>query len=190
VGVEETELALAPGEHTLCAQAADADHVAGEATAEVTFTVVGGDAGATTSTEEEEAEGGGDETWEGTVTGTFQAGPDCTPGTSDGRISVVVERDPGGVFGAVTGEGSTTSSEYTCAFPEGSTTISETVLPYTITGSKGEDEKGGYFELTFSDGVTMTLEISGTTATGTQDMSAGGGYTSVTTVELTCVSGC
>jgi hypothetical protein len=44
--------------------------------------------------------------------------------------------------------------------------------------------------LEFPDGVTMELAITGTTARGTQDNSAGGGYTSVTTVELTCVSGC
>jgi hypothetical protein len=43
--------------------------------------------------------------------------------------------------------------------------------------------------LEFTDSV-MELAIDGTVATGTRDDSAGGGYTSVTTVELTCVSGC
>ncbi|HXV33875.1 MAG TPA: hypothetical protein VD769_07680 [Gaiellaceae bacterium] len=60
------------------------------------------------------------------------------------------------------------------------------MLSYGVEGTREPE----VFELTFSDGVTMTLEISGTTATGTQDNSAGGGYTSVIAVELTCVSGC
>jgi hypothetical protein len=178
-GVEETELALEPGEHTLCAQAADASHVAGEATAEVTFTVEGGggSAGDTTTEEEEEA---GEETWKGTVTGEFQAGPDCTPGTGEGQISLVVDEE-----GSILGEGSTTSSEYTCTFPEGSTTIPESTLEYDIRGTRGPDS----MTLEFTDSV-MELAIDGTVATGTRDDSAGGGYTSVTTVELTCVSGC
>ncbi|HXV33876.1 MAG TPA: DUF4399 domain-containing protein [Gaiellaceae bacterium] len=79
-GVEELELPLPPGEHTLCAQVADGAHVAGETTAQVTFQVEGGAAGGDTTTEEPE----GGETWEGTATGDFQAGPDCTPGTYDG----------------------------------------------------------------------------------------------------------
>jgi hypothetical protein len=180
VGVEGTELELAPGEHTLCAQVADAAHVAGEATAKVTFEVEGGGASAgATTTEEEDAEG--QEIWKGPVTGEFQAGPDCTPGVSDGEISLVVDEG-----GAVDGEGSATSSEYTCTFPEGSTTIPESTLSYGIGGTRGADS----MTLEFPDGVTMELAIDGTTAIGTQDNSAGGGYTSVTNVELTCVSGC
>jgi hypothetical protein len=112
---------------------------------------------------------------------TSRRGPTARPGrTTAGSASSSTRRS------AVDGEGSTTSSEYTCTFPEGSTTIPATVLPYGIMGTKVPEA----FELVFSDGVTMRLDISGTTATGTQDNSAGGGYTSVTTVELTCGAGC
>ena len=126
----------------------------------------------------EDAEGAA-ETWQGPLVGTFQAGPDCTPGTYDGEITHSVDAD-----GVVEGEGSTTSSEYTCTFPEGSTTIPEGRAAYAIAGTTDADG----FDLLFSDGVGMHLEVSGTTATGMLDTSAGDNYTSVSTIELECVT--
>ena len=144
----------------------NADHVALEATAEVTFVVAGG------ATEE-----AGSETWEGPVSGNFQAGPDCTPGTFSGEIVLHVDEEQ-----AVTGEGFTDSSEYTCTTPQGTSTIPETTLQYTVTGTKDE----GAFHIEFEDGLTMELAITGDTATGTTNQSAGSGYVSVTTLEVTC----
>ena len=83
---------------------------------------------------------------------------------------------------AVTGEGFTDSSEYTCTTPQGTSTIPETTLQYAVTGTKDE----GAFHLEFEDGLTMELAISGNTASGTTDQSAGSGYVSVTTIEVTC----
>ena len=39
---------------------------------------------------------------------------------------------------AVTGEGFTDSSEYTCTTPQGTSTIPETTLQYAVTGTKDE----------------------------------------------------
>lgn len=108
-GAGTISVPLEPGDHTICVEAYSADHEKLGARDEITIHVTGPSPG----TGSEKAQH-----WEGTIDGDIKSGPDCIAAKNAGEFAFDVDAD-----GKVSGEGSVTSTEYTCTTPQGTSTI-------------------------------------------------------------------
>ena len=177
-GSDEVDVPLEAGDHTLCLQAADGSHTALAPTDDITVHVAAIVGDETEPTDTTETTAGG-ERWTGTARGPFKAGKDCSAGTNTSEFTVVVDSD-----NDVTGGGSVSATEYTCRSPQGTATIPEMTVQFTITGRK----EPTFFLLTYSTGnATIKIPYTGSRGRVSIDNSVGD-YISRSTITMRCVN--
>jgi Domain of unknown function (DUF4399) len=174
-GATETDVALAPGDHTLCLQAGNGAHAALDLTDEIEITVV---AGGTEPEEQGEEPSAEREVWTGTVGGEAVQ-PACSPPRVPitGALELMVESD-----GTVTGSVTEIRPPFSC----GGTPAPLSEQTYRIRGTKTAEA----FDLTISGTAERraTLPIDGIDAAATfEEVTGGYGATVVYTVKcVTC----
>lgn len=176
-GASETELSLPAGEHTLCLQAGDGQHVALDLTDEIAITVAGDGGETTTEAEEGEAI----EDWEGTYEGEVVW--DCgAAGTHRGTLAadVLILTYHGGLA-TLDAEHTVTGS---CA-DTGSLTVGLTVRD-------GERTASGFRFPSDLWGIpgSFTLRVNGDRAEGRLSGAIPGPATMTIVFDLECTFGC
>ncbi len=169
-GSSELELPLAPGEHTLCAQAGTGVHEALEATHEITITVGGTTAGA------------GEEVWEGTWDAGFHVIGSCTPAVwpQVGTLRATVAPD-----GSLSGRADLVNHTGVCGGTDRPQQVPVTPL---FTGRVTDDEIRLVIQLPGLGTRTIPMRREDDVAEGTANFALGGGSRWEISARLECTS--